>query len=343
MLFLDRNYIVVIMTKIKTSKESNVVTVSYLKNQAKRTVLQTEAKREREGRKVSVLSMENQFKDKYPIIKWDLLFDLLLLSGYLWGQKYIFFSIIAFMQIYLASYFIFNYRKYTLPPFLMSLSSIPGLIYIIFPDLPAEFRSGMVFSFWFILSYGAFWFIIIFKNRKEFANAQELELCMLCDEQKEDFVIHMGRYMCKECFLSQAYEVVKYYNTEIYQWDYDVLTFFENEIGEKIPNYNLSEDDYILKPEIESKLFFSVEENNVTAISIPNRNFQLNLPEEIGLLHTLKILNFQGNQISKLPYSLRNLYHLKILNLKNNNLDYLPGHSLKTLTLLRRRHCDVLK
>ena len=331
------------MIRKSASKKLNIVTASYIKNQARRTELQADAKREKEGRKIGFLGMENQFRDKYPIIKWDLLFDLLLLSCYLWAQNYIFFAVFVFLQIYISSYFIFNYRKYSLPPFLMSLSLIPGFIYFLFPDLLAEFRSGMVFSFWIILSYGAFWFIIIFKNRKEFANAQELELCMVCDEQKEDFIIHMGRYMCKDCFLERAYTIVKYNNTEIYQSDYDVLSYFEHEIGEKIPIYNLSDDNDILNPEVENKLFFSVEENNVIAISIPNKNLKINLPEEIGLLHTLRILNFPGNQISKLPYSFRELYHLKIVNLKNNHLDFLPGHSLKTLTLLRRRHCNVLK
>jgi hypothetical protein len=333
------------MSKNKSSKksQSNVVTASYMKNQARRTQLQSEAKREREGRKVSFLSMENQFREKYIIIKWDLLFDLLLLSGFLWAQEYIFFAVFVFMQIYISSYFIFNYRKYTLPPFLMSLSLIPGAIYLIFTELPTEFRSGMVFGFWLILSYGAFWFIIIFKNRREFKNAQELELCLECNLQKENFVIHMGRYLCKECFLSHAYKLVKYHGKEMYQMDYDVLSYFEKKIGEEIPNYNLIENNDILKPEIESKLFYSLEENNVSAISIPNKNLQLNIPEEIGLLHTLRVLNFQGNKISKLPYALRNLYHLKILNLKNNDLDFLAAHSLKTLTLLRRRGYNVIR
>ena len=331
------------MPKMKDLKNSNIVTVSYIKNQARRTELQTEAKREREGRKVGSIGMENQFRDKYPIIKWDLLFDLLLLSGFLWGHNYIFFSVLAFLQIYIASYFIFNYRKYTLPPFLMSLSLIPGFIYYLFPDLPVEFRSGMVLSFWVILSFGAFWFIIIYKNRREFANAQEFELCMVCDEQKADFIIHMGRYLCRDCFLEQAYTIVKYNNIEIFQTDYDVLSYFEHEIGEKIPIYHLSNDEDILKAEIENKLFFSVEENNVTAISIPNKNLKINLPEEIGLLQTLRVLNFPGNKISKLPYSFRDLYHLTIVNLKNNHLDFLPGHSLKTLELLRRRHCKVFR
>jgi len=176
-----------------------------------------------------------------------------------------------------------------------------------------------------------------------FQNAQELELCLECNTQKSDFVVHMGRYLCKECFLSNAYQLVNYHGKEMFQMDYDVLAYFEKKIGEEIPNYNLIEYDDILKPEFENKLFYSIEENNVSAISIPNKNLQLNIPEEIGLLHTLRVLNFQGNHISKLPYALGNLYHLKILNLKNNDLDFLPAHSLKTLTLLRRRGYNVIK
>ena len=331
------------MSEMKNSKKSNIVSASYIKNQARRTELQNEAKREREGIKVDFLGMENQFREKHTIIKWDLLFDLLLFAAFLWARDLTFLAIFVFLQVYIASYFIFNYRKYRLAPFLMIFSIIPFFFYFQFPELDAGFRNGLFFCGWSILSYGAFWFIIIFKNRKEFANAQELELCMVCDEQKEDFIIHMGRYLCRDCFLEQAYTIVKYNNIEIFQSDYDVLSYFEHEIGERIPIYQLSDDTDILKPEIESKLFFSVEEYNVVAISIPNKNLKINLPEEIGLLHTLRILNFPGNQISKLPYSFRELYHLKIVNLRNNPLDFLPGHSLKTLALLRRRHCNVLK
>jgi len=330
-------------TKPRKKSKSNVVTVSYLKNQALRTALQAEAKREREGRKTGFLNMPNQFRERFNIIKWDLLFDLLLLSGFLWGQEYHFFSIFVFMQIYISSFFIFNYRKYTLPPFLMSLSLIPALVYLLFPGFPVEFRSGMVLSFWVILSYGVFWFVIIFKNRKEFENAQEDELCMVCDQQKDEFVIHMGRYLCKDCFLEQAYTMVEYNGTEMYKSDYDVLNYLENEIGEKIPNYNLNDEKDILKPEFENKLFFSIEQNNLTVISIPNTNLQIILPEEIGLLHTLRILNLHGNKISKLPYAFRELYHLKIINLKNNDLDFLPAHILKSLALLKRRGCTILK
>ncbi|MHA1719987.1 MAG: hypothetical protein ACTSXK_10735 [Promethearchaeota archaeon] len=331
------------MLNFKTKKKSNIVTGSYLKAKERKKVLQLEAKREREGRKLGPFLMDNQFREKYTIIKWDLLLDILLFAAFLWARELTFLAVFAFLQVYIVSYFIFNYRKYRLAPLLMSFSIIPFFFYFKFPLLDANFREGLYFSGWAILTYGAFWFIIIYKNRKEFKKAQELEVCMVCDQPKEEFVIHMGRYLCKECFLEQAYKTKKYNNIEIYQWDYDILIYFEHEIGEIIPNYNLNEDNDILNPEIEGKLFFSVEDKNVTAISIPNKNLAMNFPEEIGLLQTLRVLNFPGNKISKLPYSLRDLYHLKVINLRNNPLRYLPGHSLKTLTFIRRRGCVVLK
>ncbi len=333
------------MVKMSASKKSksNVVTASYIKNKTRREELHVQAKREREGRKLGPILLENQFRDKYGLIKWDLLLNFLILATYFWAQDLIFLALVVFLQVYVASYFIFNYRKYRLAPFLMSLSIIPFSVYLLYPDLDALFRSALFFCGWAILTYGIFWFLIIFKNRKEFQNAQEMELCLECNTQKPNFVIHMGRYLCKDCFLEQAYNLKNFNGIEIYSWDRDVLSYLEHEIGEKILNFNLSEDNDILKSEIENKLFFSVEENNVIAISIPNKNLKLNLPEEIGLIQSLRILNFPGNQISKLPYSMRDLFHLKILNLKNNHLEYLPGHSLKTLTFLKRRGCNILR
>ncbi len=331
------------MSKMKVTKKDNIVSTSYIKNQVRRDELQIQAKREREGRSIGVFLLGNQFRSKYGILKWDLLLNYLIFATFLWARDLIFFAIIVFLQVYVASYFIFNYRKYRIVPLLMSFSIIPFLTYKYLPGLDKLTSDALLFCCWAILSYGAFWIIIIFKNRKEFENAQEMELCLVCNKQKENFVIHMGRFLCKDCFLEQAYQLVKFNGTEIFTWDYDVLSYLEHEIGEKIPNFNLNEDNDILKPEIINKLFFSVDGNNVTAISIPNHNIKLILPEEIGLLQTLRILNFPGNLISKLPYSLRDLFHLKILNLKNNPLDYLPGHSLKTLAFLRRRSCNILR
>jgi len=343
MLFFIKNYTLVIMSKIKESKKSNEVSISYIRKQARRDELQAQGKREREGRKINAILLGNQFRNKYGIIKWDLLLNFLIFATFLLARDLIFLAIIVFLQVYVASYFIFNYRKYRLAPFLMSFSIIPFLTYFFLPGLDELTSNALLFCGWAILSYGAFWFVIIFKNRREFRDAQEMELCLVCDQPKWDFVIHMGRYLCRDCFLEKAYQKEKYNGIEIYRWDYDILSYLEKEVGEKIPNYNLSEDNDIYKPEIENKLFFSVDDNNITTISIPNKNLSLNLPEEIGLVQSLRILNFPGNKISKLPYAIRDLYHLKIINLKNNPLEYLPGHSLKTLSLLKRRNCIVLR
>lgn len=334
---------IVIMVEKNASKKINIVTVSYIKKKIRREELQAQGKREKEGRKIQPLLLGNQFRSKYGIIKWDFLFNFLIFATFLWARDEPIFAFIVFLQVYVASYYIFNYRKYRLAPFLMSFSLIPFLTYFFLPGLDDLTSGALLFCGWAILSYGAFWFLIIFKNRKEFENAQELEVCLVCDKPKFDFVIHMGRYLCKDCFLEQAYQIEKYDGIEIYRWDYDILSFLEKEIGEKISYYNLSEDEDILKPEIENKLFFSAEENNITVISIPNKNLPINLPEEIGLVQTIRVFNFPGNKISKLPYSMRNLFHIKILNLKNNPLEYLPGHSLKTLTFLKRRGCKIIK
>jgi len=241
------------MSKIKATRKNNV-TASYIKNQARRTELQTQAKREKEGRKLGFFLLKNQFREKYGLLKWDLLANILILASFFWGRGLAFLAILVYLQVYVASYFIFNYRNYRLAPLLMSISILPFFLYYVFPNLNERLdpnlvellRSAFLFSGFAILSYGAFWFIIIYKNRKEYQKAQEKELCMVCDKQKEDFVIHMGHYLCRECYLKQAYELKEFNGTEIFTWDHNVLSYLENEIGEKIPNYNLNEENDIL-------------------------------------------------------------------------------------------------
>ena len=126
------------MSKIKVrnivsaTKKTNIVSASYIKNQTRKSELQTVAKREREDRKLGFLILKNQFREKYGIVKWDFLINILLLASFFWGRGLTFLAILVFIQVFVASYFIFNYRKYRLAPFLMSFSIIPFFIYFIF-------------------------------------------------------------------------------------------------------------------------------------------------------------------------------------------------------------------
>ena len=97
------------MLNFKSKKLSNNVTASYLKAQERRKELQIQAKREKEGRKLGAFLLDNQFREKYTIIKWDLLFDILLFAAFLWAREFTFLAVFAFLQVYFASYFLFNY------------------------------------------------------------------------------------------------------------------------------------------------------------------------------------------------------------------------------------------
>ena len=242
------------MSKIKATRKNNIVSASYIRNQARRSELQTQAKRKKEGRKLGFFILKNQFRAKYGLLKWDLLANILILASFFWGRGLAFLAIIVYLQVYIASYFIFNYRKYRLAPLIMSFSILPFFAYYMIPNfdgyldpnMSVLLRSALLFSGWAILSYGAFWFIIIYKNRKEYQNAQVMEFCMVCDKQKEDFVIHMGHYLCKDCYLEQAYQVKEFNGTEVFVWDYNVLSYLEQEIGvnvHQVEPYGILVDD----------------------------------------------------------------------------------------------------
>ncbi|MHA1510381.1 MAG: hypothetical protein ACTSRX_01525, partial [Promethearchaeota archaeon] len=69
------------MSKIKATRKNNV-TASYIRNQARRSELQTQAKREREGRKLGFFILKNQFREKYGLLKWDMLANILILASF---------------------------------------------------------------------------------------------------------------------------------------------------------------------------------------------------------------------------------------------------------------------
>jgi len=47
----------------------------------------------------------------------------------------------------------------------------------------------------------------------------------------------------------------------------------------------------------------------------------MSLPEEIGDLEELKLLNIRSNNLTALPNSLKNIFKLNVLNILDNNLD----------------------
>jgi Leucine-rich repeat (LRR) protein len=50
-------------------------------------------------------------------------------------------------------------------------------------------------------------------------------------------------------------------------------------------------------------------------------NELMSLPEDIGNLEELKLLNLRSNNLTTLPSSLKNIFKLSVLNVLDNNLD----------------------
>ena len=282
----------------------------------------------------------NAMPEKYYIVKWDLIFNIVFFASWLYIAGFRVLGILLFSMVFVTSYFIFHYTGYGVTITFLILSLFPFSLVIIDPvwNLPTFFLvlgCGMV-------SYALFWLFLTKKNRQRYMASLQPEVCIYCGEEKQKYVIHMGRRMCQDCFLQEAFEVVSYHDTDMYRWDHDILRFFELEIGEPIPEIPFDGQFDITEYQFDNIFGYGVEDQNLVFISIPFKNLK-HLPHPIGLLVHLRALNLRGNQLPTLPYSLTNLIKLQYLDVRENPMPILLPEAQKALFVLQKHHCKILR
>ncbi|MHA1522448.1 MAG: hypothetical protein ACTSRK_19955 [Promethearchaeota archaeon] len=211
------------------------------------------------------------------------------------------------------------------------------------PLLIPEARSALVFICIATSLYALFWFVIWRKNIKLYEIAQRPDACPVCGLEKEDHIFHLGQDMCVQCFEKMATSLVDYHESIVFQWDFDVLTYIENDLGRPIPlldpvlNYtnpqDINPDDYF---------GYVVEGNNVTRLYLNNQDLY-NLPPFIGLLLYLTELHVKGNRIVAIPPSIIDLANLKLFDFRQNPLEFRSGNVERALLNLTRKRCEILE
>ena len=289
----------------------------------------------------------NDPKEKYPIVKWDIIFNIVVVSFGLWFSLKWYFQVIAivlFFQAYVASYFIFHYYKIWIPLILCSIAGFFWGNYFIFgPFLIPEAGNALLFICIATSVYALFSFVIWRKNLRLYKIAQRPEVCLVCGLERNQHVFHLGQRMCMQCFEKMAISLVEYHESILYQWDYDILRALEQDLSRPIPlldsvlNYtnpqDINPDDYF---------GYVLEGNNITRLYLNNQNLH-SLPYFIGLLLYLVELHIKNNQITALPPSIIDLVNLKVIDYRQNPLEFRSGDVERALLNLTRKRCLILE
>ncbi|WP_457558530.1 hypothetical protein [Candidatus Harpocratesius sp.] len=289
----------------------------------------------------------NDPKERYPIVKWDIIFNIVFFSAWLWYSNKIYLQILAiflFLQVYMASYYIFHYYKIWIPLLLTGIAIMLWFIYIISHTflIPVA-REAFLFICIASSIYAGFSYIIKEKNYRAYLKAIGPQPCPICGLEKWKHVFHLGQDMCQECFEKLATTQVYYHNSLVYQWDFDVLIFLEKELNRAIPaldpvlNYTNPKE---INPD---ELFgFVLEDRNISRLYLNNQNLK-HLPPFIGLLIDLKEIHVKNNKLATLPVSIIDLVNLKILDYRKNPIKYRSGDLERSLLSLTKRRCNILE
>ena len=117
---------------------------------------------------------------------------------------------------------------------------------------------------------------------------------------------------------------------ELTQDEINVIKEFEKLIGQEIPKLQVNVEDV-----------FGYKIENCHAIELYLRNFNImELPENIGNLKYLKILDLESNKLSSLNSSIKELKSLALINLSKNNFTSIPTElwALEKLKLIELKN-----
>jgi Leucine-rich repeat (LRR) protein len=95
--------------------------------------------------------------------------------------------------------------------------------------------------------------------------------------------------------------------------------------------FNVLEFKDLYKPEFKNFRYYEFSKSLYESMILEINNisaFQY-IPNEIGKLINLRILNLKGNSLTELPKSIGNLTFLLVLDISNNNLTSIPNEFIK--------------
>ena len=281
-------------------------------------------------------------KTTNPLMKWDMIFNLLFIIAFVWVYEQYVLAIWLFLQIFIFSYYSFKYRGLSVAIIFIILSFFPFWFYIMDPERP--YAQAILFAGIILAVYGLFWILIAYKNLKVYMESLKPQECPICEKEKQEFIQHLGRFMCSDCFYKEAFELIEYDGIEIYKWDYDFLKFLENQIGRNIPLYKSSDQDEIDWEKLPEEKFFGyiISDKNIVGLSLPDAGIK-SIPNEIGLLTHIRFLNFEGNQLAEIPLSIERVASLRYLNVQNNLMEIISQQLEYTFRFLRKQKCTIIQ
>lgn len=288
----------------------------------------------------------NDPKETYPIIKWDIIVNIVFFSAWMWFSGYIIFQVLAvflFIQSYIVSFYIFHYYKYDIPLVLVSISAFLWIVFAGIYNLLGSLRGSFLFICISFTIYALFSFVIRSKNYKAYLKANGPQPCPICGLEKWEHVFHLGQDMCVDCFEKRALSQVYYHDSLVFQWDYDVLNFLEKELGRPIPELD-PVLNYTIPLEIHPDELFGyvLEDRNITRLYLNSQNLK-HLPPFIGLLIDLQEIHVKNNKLASLPNSIFDLVHLRVLDYRKNPIRYRTGETERALLNLMKRGCKILE
>lgn len=156
-------------------------------------------------------------------------------------------------------------------------------------------------------------------------------------EEKEDIESEWEKaapkIYCKECYLKRKKEMFyERYGKYINHW-YAQLNSKEQRFLKDFMEQTFQILPKLSKYESHTN-GFTVKHNHIHTLNLSMMELE-RIPDSIGNLDRLMILDLSSNKLRELPYSIGELSHLKILNLGYNRLKNLPD-SIKNLQILRQ-------
>ncbi len=279
-----------------------------------------------------------QKKDSWTIVKWDFVFNLIVLGSFLFLRGHLIFSYIVFFAIYAFSFIAFKNHGPWIPIIWAGLTVLAFYWVWIYPYIEIDHFFRIIA--WVTLSYTGFWVLNAIKNYIRYLKSLQPEICPFCGAEEDELMSHMGNKMCGKCFNLGVFSIQAYHNNLLNYWDYEFIKDVEREIGKPIPlisNGSESTEEIVFN---DQKFGYICQDKKITHLYfVAQEMTSLNLA--IGSLNRLKILNLNNNRLAYLPVTIQSLIQLEELDLRRNPLDLSLADLQQTIDEMREKGCKI--